>query len=85
MNVVQAIKESLREKLEAVKVEVLNESHKHKGHAEAKKSGGGHFAVTVISEKFRNKSLIERHRLIYKAVEPLKSKIHALSIKAEAP
>ena len=48
--------------------------------------GGGHFQVTVISEAFAGKSLIERHRMVYAAVgDALKSEIHALSISAKTP
>jgi BolA protein len=56
----------------------------HVGHAGAK--SGGHFKLIIISEHFKNKSLIERHRIIYDALGALmKTEIHALSIKAYSP
>ena len=60
-------------------LQVIDESHKHEGHAGA--SQGGHFQVIITSKTFEGKKLLESHRLIYKAVEPIKSSIHALAIK----
>lgn len=67
------------------RLEVRDDSHQHVGHAGAA-SGGGHYQVTIVSDSFAGKSLIERHRLIYAALsEALRHDIHALSIKAHAP
>jgi BolA family transcriptional regulator, general stress-responsive regulator len=61
---------------------VVDESHKHAGHAGA--SAGGHYQVTIVSRSFEGKKLLESHRMVYKALEPVKSSIHALSISAKA-
>ena len=67
--------------LNPTKLDIVDESYLHKGHAG--NTGGGHFNVTVISEMFLNKSTMERHRIIYSALQDLIPKdIHALSIKA---
>ena len=63
-------------------LEVIDESHKHAGHAGA--SQGGHFVVHIVSSAFEGKKPIECHRMVYAAVAPVKSAIHALSIKAKA-
>ncbi len=44
-----------------------------------------HFSVRIISDVFKGKNLLDRHRLIYDALaEPMKDgRIHALEIKAE--
>jgi len=60
-------------------LEVIDESHKHAGHAGALQ--GGHYHVTIVSKSFEGKKLLESHRMIYKALEPVKSSIHALAIK----
>ncbi|HET6383386.1 MAG TPA: BolA family protein [Armatimonadota bacterium] len=74
------IAEVLKEKLQAVSVEVEDESWRHKGHAGALE--GGHFNVDVVSPLFKGKTPVERHQMVYEALsEELKS-IHALSIKA---
>jgi BolA protein len=60
-------------------LQVEDESHKHAGHAGA--SQGGHYQITIVSKVFEGKKLLDSHRMIYKALEPLKSSIHALAIK----
>jgi monothiol glutaredoxin len=44
-----------------------------------------HFSIRVVSDLFKGKDLLDRHRLIYNALnEPMKDgRIHALEIKAE--
>jgi BolA protein len=66
-------------------LEIIDESVKHAGHAGAA-SGGGHFIVKIVSAAFEGKNLIQRHRLVYDAVDDLMhTEIHALSIQAKAP
>lgn len=84
MNRVEAIRERLTKQLQPQQLDIVDESHLHAGHAGAA-SGAGHFAVTITSDDFNEKSLIERHRLVYLAVNDLmRTEIHALSIKAIA-
>lgn len=65
--------------------DVDDESHLHVGHVGAK-SGGGHFRLRIISQKFDGLRLIERHRLVYDALGELMLRdIHALSIHAFSP
>jgi len=63
-------------------LQVIDESHKHAGHAGA--SQGGHYQVTIVSKSFEGKRSLETHRMIYQALEPIKSSIHALAIKAKS-
>lgn len=64
---------------------IIDDSHKHAGHAGAA-GGGGHFSVMIVSEKFAGKNSITRHRMVYQAVDDLMpAQIHALSIKALTP
>lgn len=82
MDRVEAIQERLTNQLQPTELNIVDESHLHAGHPGAA-SGAGHFAVSIITDKFNGKSLIERHRLVYLAVDDLMpSEIHALSIKA---
>jgi BolA protein len=82
---VSLIKTRLEKALEPSRLEITDESHKHIGHAGAA-SGGGHFNVTLVYPDFTGKSTLERHRLVYLAVDDLmRSEIHALSIKALSP
>jgi len=51
-----------------------------------RRSGGGHFRVTLVSDAFRGRTQLERHRLVYAAVAPLMSgAVHALNIVARTP
>ena len=72
----------LTEAFKPVYLSVVDESHKHAGHAGA--SQGGHYQVTIVSNVFEGKKLLETHRMIYQALEPIKSSIHALTINARA-
>ena len=77
------IRKILQKVFDAEFVEVIDVSSAHAGHAEAKKSGGGHYEVVIVSEKFVGKKLLERHRMVYAALgKELKSAIHALKIRA---
>ena len=79
------IKERLERELAPEQIDITDESHLHAGHAGAA-SGGGHFNVTIISNQFAGKTTIERHRMVYLAVDDLmRTEIHALSIKALTP
>jgi BolA protein len=83
-NLVTSIKEKLTAALNPTHLEIIDESQKHAGHIGAKK--GGHFAITIVSPQFVNQSLIQRHRMVYEAVnELMKTSIHALSIQAQTP
>ena len=76
------IRESL-EKLSPSCVEIEDEGHLHIGHAGAK--SGGHFKLNIVSESFKDKSTIERHKIIYKCLNGLmNTEIHAISIKAKS-
>ena len=81
----EMIRERLARELSPVRIEITDESAKHAGHAGAA-SGGGHFIVHIVADAFRDKTLIQRHRLVYDAVDDIMHKeIHALSIQAQTP
>jgi BolA family transcriptional regulator, general stress-responsive regulator len=83
-----AIESLLRERLiglNPLRLELIDDSARHAGHAGAM-SGGGHYRLLIVSAEFSGKSTIARHRLIYTALDDLmRSKIHALSIQSLAP
>ena len=79
------IESTLRERLSAVHVEVIDESHLHAGPAGARE-GGGHFRAVVVSKLFEGKNPIARQRLVYDALEgAMGADIHALSMKTLTP
>jgi len=77
-----SIRSKLEEFFEPKYLNVLNESGMHA----VPKGSETHFKVIVVSERFVNEPLINRHRLVNKALETeLKSGVHALSIIAKTP
>jgi BolA protein len=81
----QQIEVKLRAALKPESLDLIDDSHKHAGHAGAR-GGAGHFDLTIVSEKFSGVNTVGRHRLIYEALaEMMPGEIHALSIKAFSP
>jgi BolA protein len=61
-------------------LEIVDDGARHAGHQQA---GRGHFRVRLVSEAFRGRSRLERHRMVYAALAPLlESSVHALNITA---
>jgi BolA protein len=88
MNPKERMKE-IRARLEAAfapeTLGVEDESHLHEGHVGAR-DGRGHFRVLIIAEAFSDKSPLDRHRMVYKALGDLmRTDIHALAIDAWSP
>ncbi len=78
------IRAALEQELAPLQLDIEDDSAKHAGHAGARE--GGHFRVRLVSEAFRGKSAIERHRLVFAAVAGLMGRdIHALNIEAQTP
>lgn len=77
----------LRERLAALdpeSLEIIDDSHRHAGHAGARE--GGHYRLTIVSGRFCGLSNVARHRLVYDAAGDLMRRgIHALAITAIAP
>ena len=77
----ERLAQALRERLGAVHVEVVDESHLHAGHAGAE-GGGGHFRALVVSDRFEGLSRVAAQRLVYASLEEeLASWIHALALR----
>ena len=80
------IAQILKKTFSVDRLEIIDESHLHASHPEAKKSGGGHFSILIVSRDFQGKTLVQRHRMVHEALKhELKSDIHALSIQASTP
>ena len=66
-------------------LEVFDDSHLHDGHVGAKE-GKGHFRVHIIAKQFENTRPLDRHRLVFQALEEMmETDIHALSVSALPP
>ncbi|GAB3735938.1 BolA family transcriptional regulator [Silanimonas algicola] len=79
------IEARLRTALQPQSLEVIDDSHKHRGHAGAA-DGRSHFSVRIVADAFAGLRPIARHRLVYEALGSLMATdIHALAIEARAP
>jgi BolA family transcriptional regulator, general stress-responsive regulator len=79
--VIAQIRERLQAAFAPTELDVLDEGHKHAGHAG---EGKGHFHVRIVSTAFAGQLPIKRHRMIYAALDGLMDRgIHALSIDAK--
>jgi len=82
---VAAIRAALDAAFAPLSIEVVDDSHRHAGHAGAR-DGRGHFRVALVSAAFDGMAPLARHRAVYAALGDLMTTdIHALSIDARTP
>jgi BolA protein len=62
------------------RLEVINESHRHAGHAGDDGSGESHFRVVIRAAAFAPMSRVARHRAVHQALGDLNTRIHALAL-----
>ena len=89
-SVMGEVQARIRRKLESVlapeSLDVVDESHRHAGHAGARPEGETHFRVEIVSAAFDGKSRVDRQRLVYQILaEELKERVHALALTTRAP
>ncbi len=79
------LQQRLRERLQPTRLEVLDESYQHNGHAGANGTGfGTHFRVRIASQLFTGQSRVARHRLVYDALQDFMAQgLHALAIETD--
>jgi len=79
-----AIEAALRAQLNPSRLEVIDESHLHEGHAGANGTGfGTHFRVRIECDAFANLNKVARHRRVYTCLQAFfDSGLHALAIEA---
>jgi stress-induced morphogen len=86
MSMEQTIREKLTDTFTPQSLEVVNDSHRHAGHASSPGTGESHFRVEIVSDKFTGLSRVERHRLVNEALAAeLSGEVHALAMKTLAP
>jgi len=82
---VRLIDEHLRDNLDAIHVEVIDDSVLHAGHLGAQ-GGGGHFRVLVVSPHFEGASRVAAQRMVYAALgDLLEHDIHAVQMQTLTP
>jgi BolA protein len=86
MTVKNVIIDKLNAAFAPAALDVIDESHQHAGHAGHRPGGETHYRVHIVSEAFRGKSRVERHRMINQTLSSeLAAGVHALAIHASAP
>ena len=86
MTMRETIINKLSEAFAPESLEVQDESHLHEGHAGHRPGGESHFRLYIVSDAFKGKSRLERHRMINAALAgELAGSVHALAIHAQAP
>ena len=86
MRIRDTIAEKLTKAFTPEHLTVIDESHRHEGHAGWRPGGETHFRVSIIAAAFSGKSRLDRHRMINQALsKELAGRVHALAIEAAAP
>ena len=86
MRTADVITEKLTAAFAPQSLRVEDESHRHEGHAGHRPGGQTHYRVYIVSEAFRGKSRIDRHRMVNQTLaQELAGGVHALAIHASAP
>ena len=68
------------------RLEVINDTARHHGHAGDDGSGESHFTVVISADAFKGVSRVQRQRMVNAALGDLPGgRVHALAIKATAP
>jgi len=76
----------LRGAFEPTRLEVINDSARHHGHAGDDGSGESHFTVVIESAAFEGKNRLERQRMVNAALGDIPGqRVHALAVRASAP
>ncbi|MDD3019992.1 MAG: BolA family transcriptional regulator [Alphaproteobacteria bacterium] len=82
MSVRDRIIKTLEDALTPFFLRVEDFSERHAGHSGYREGGGSHFDVLIVADAFENKSLTERHRIIYTLLDTeIKAGLHALKLK----
>jgi BolA family transcriptional regulator, general stress-responsive regulator len=86
MSVADAIRLKLTERFAPLRLDIIDESHRHAGHAGARAEGETHFDVTIVAAGFAGLNRVARQRLVYQTLaEELATRVHALSLTTLTP
>lgn len=76
----------LRAALQPSRLEIVDESALHAGHAGASPAGETHFRIEIEADRFAGVTRVARQRLVYAAAGDLMTtRIHALAMRTLAP
>lgn len=78
------IADEIRARLAALgptRLEVIDESESHRGHAGFREGGESHFRIRMASAAFSGLGRAQRHRLIHRTLGDIVPRIHALALE----
>ena len=78
------IADEMRARLDALaptRLEILDESEGHRGHAGFREGGESHFRIRMASPRFAGMGRLARHRLVHAALGDIVPRIHALALE----
>lgn len=82
----QRIERKLTQRLQPLRLELEDESHRHAGHAGHRPEGETHFRLTVVSAAFAGLGRVQRQRLVYEILkDELAERVHALAMTTLTP
>jgi BolA protein len=86
MQVAETIRRILTDAFTPERLAIIDDSHRHAGHAGARPEGETHFTVEIVASSFAGRSRVERQRLVYAALaDLLRERVHALALKTLTP
>lgn len=86
MQVAETLKRILTESFAPERLAIIDDSHRHAGHAGARPEGETHFTVEIVSAAFAGRSRVDRQRLVHAALaDLLRERVHALALKTLTP
>jgi BolA protein len=86
MTVAETMARKLTERFAPIRLDIIDDSARHAGHAGAQPGGETHFTVTVISAVFAGMGRVARQRLVYETLaDEIKGGVHALALTTLAP
>lgn len=86
MQVRRAMEEKLQAAFAPTRLAVVDESHRHAGHAGARPEGETHFAVEIVSPAFAGQSRVARQRAVYAVLShEMQTRVHALALTTLTP
>jgi len=85
-DVAREIETRLMAALAPARLDVIDDSEKHRGHAGHDGRGESHFTVVIEAQAFAGMSRVARQRAVYAALgQMMQARVHALAIRATAP
>ncbi|MCC7273444.1 MAG: BolA family transcriptional regulator [Alphaproteobacteria bacterium] len=85
-----AVRDAIRDKLTQAfapsVLTIIDDSHRHAGHAGARPEGETHFRVEIVAAAFADRSRVARQRMVYDVLAAeLAGPVHALQLRTLAP